>query len=428
MILDSNFSFNRAGQGCFYTGKISIENNIYFLCYDCGTLSSVKESLLEDIDMFKSEIVFNKSKLNLLILSHFDNDHVNHVKYLTDGIECETVIIPYLSLIERIIIAITTEDLDDDYLEFLRNPYDYLRNLGFKDIVVVLHSDNNDEIIGDFPIEPDNKEPRFDYNLRIHLKKITPDITDSIKSKEMNSEVTAAALQNVYFYSDAGFVSIFYAWMFKFYALSRPLAETNKFKQLLSIFLKKSPRQRIKSEDLLILFNKLNIKAIQSLYKTSFKGQDILNSTSLIVLHMPFSNFKNLFYYNNPTSELIYGSPYFYFNFGMRKGNLRNATLLLGDINLLKNYDEIKNHFIKELGYVNIFQIPHHGSFKNWNNIILKDLVNCESFIINFGIGNRYGHPSIKVLYDVLQSQHIKGLILNNEFLSFKSFFHLIYS
>jgi beta-lactamase superfamily II metal-dependent hydrolase len=45
-------------------------------------------------------------------------------------------------------------------------------------------------------------------------------------------------------------------------------------------------------------------------------------------------------------------------------------------------------------------QIPHHGSFENWNESFLSDFGSYIN-IISAGVSNRYGHPSKSVLMSI---------------------------
>lgn len=75
-------TFHPVGQGAFFTEQFydsAADKVIYNVVYDCGTLShDMKDQVEREIrDSFD-----DKKEIDVLFLSHFDDDHVNYVKYL----------------------------------------------------------------------------------------------------------------------------------------------------------------------------------------------------------------------------------------------------------------------------------------------------------------------------------------------------------
>ena len=64
---------------------------------------------------------------------------------------------------------------------------------------------------------------------------------------------------------------------------------------------------------------------------------------------------------------------------------------------------DLKNAYEKYWAYIGCVQIPHHGSYRNYNNEFSKLY---SYFVISAGISNKYRHPSGSV---------VKDLILNNK-------------
>ncbi|MEH7249765.1 hypothetical protein V7114_23645 [Neobacillus niacini] len=76
--LKSQFTFRNVGQGLFYTGKIGE----FLLVYDCGSLSDNSlRYITHSIEEFHNEV--KTDKLGLLVISHFDNDHINGIPELS---------------------------------------------------------------------------------------------------------------------------------------------------------------------------------------------------------------------------------------------------------------------------------------------------------------------------------------------------------
>lgn len=69
------FTYHGIGQGMFYTGKIDFGNGepAFNFVYDCGT-SSRQQLLKNAITAYHANC---SHSIDLLILSHFDDDHIN---------------------------------------------------------------------------------------------------------------------------------------------------------------------------------------------------------------------------------------------------------------------------------------------------------------------------------------------------------------
>lgn len=90
------------GQGIFSAQIIRADEERYVCVYDCGSTNGSKNipKYAKDLDK-KAD-----GKIDLLVISHFDADHVNGVKELDNIFEIEKIVIPYLSLQERILFLL----------------------------------------------------------------------------------------------------------------------------------------------------------------------------------------------------------------------------------------------------------------------------------------------------------------------------------
>jgi|TARA_R110000803_G_scaffold134285_1_gene201357 hypothetical protein len=81
------------GQGGFHTSEIRIRSSRtekFTIVYDCGATQN--DALQQSIDWY----VNNYEKIDLLVLSHLDNDHVQGLDQLLTHISVDTVLIPYI--------------------------------------------------------------------------------------------------------------------------------------------------------------------------------------------------------------------------------------------------------------------------------------------------------------------------------------------
>ena len=78
-------TFHPVGQGAFFTEQFFDEKQgtvLYNVVYDCGSLSKdIKEQMERDI----RNCFHDKKGVDALFLSHFDDDHINYVKFLKEG-------------------------------------------------------------------------------------------------------------------------------------------------------------------------------------------------------------------------------------------------------------------------------------------------------------------------------------------------------
>lgn len=87
-ILRQKFTIHPVGQGFFYSGLIETSltpgiTNHYRIVFDCGSLN--KTNCLDEVIKYRKVDFQPRTKLDLLISSHFDEDHVNHIHELLDN-------------------------------------------------------------------------------------------------------------------------------------------------------------------------------------------------------------------------------------------------------------------------------------------------------------------------------------------------------
>jgi len=85
------------------------------------------------------------------------------------------------------------------------------------------------------------------------------------------------------------------------------------------------------------------------------------------------------------------------------------GQFLTGDIDLNHRYCDLKTHYKGLLDRIIVVQIPHHGAQKTWRKDILNDIPNCLFWVVSSGLSNRYGHPHLNVVSDIIK----KGYVLS---------------
>ena len=95
------FEFHHVGQGLFYSGRLDLEGERKNIVYDCGTFFE-KELLEYEIDGAFS----NNDTIDLLMISHFDADHINGLQYLLNRVKkVESLFMPFIEPEELLFLA-----------------------------------------------------------------------------------------------------------------------------------------------------------------------------------------------------------------------------------------------------------------------------------------------------------------------------------
>jgi glyoxylase-like metal-dependent hydrolase (beta-lactamase superfamily II) len=142
--------FAKAGQGLFYNG-ILVDNSgkSFSFVYDCGT-SSLPSVLNKSIDEFKNLV---GKRIDILFVSHFHQDHVSHIPTLIKAIKLGKVVIPYVSIEARLLLAAQIESIvgDSEFKELFVDPAGYFISRGAESVDSIHYAENNE-----FPFYDDN--------------------------------------------------------------------------------------------------------------------------------------------------------------------------------------------------------------------------------------------------------------------------------
>jgi beta-lactamase superfamily II metal-dependent hydrolase len=91
------FTIHPVGQGLFYSLTFEESNRTNFrMVVDCGSLSP--HACQPEIQSYRDKDFISANTLDLLIITHFDADHVNHISsLLTGGIIIRKLIMPFVN-------------------------------------------------------------------------------------------------------------------------------------------------------------------------------------------------------------------------------------------------------------------------------------------------------------------------------------------
>lgn len=406
----ADFKFYNVGQGCFYAGAIKHNNSSFVVVYDCGTVTG-RDPLTPCIKEFKKEYIH----IDLLIISHFDKDHVSGVEELIKGIRVERIIMPYMPLWYRIALIAKTSGDSDSYNNLLINPSIYFTEGDFNigNISYIDQSPNEEGNIDNIP----ESDPEFDRILGPNeigdLNLEEPKEDENFKQKVLNEEPELKH-EKVSFLQAGTILRLENSlWEFLFYhKQTKNQTDITSFQKAVDDYMTVEGISRTHD-----LFSLKHSTEIQKTYIKHINSN--VNYSSLCVYHGPqfkaevHGGVKNI-----PLDE--FKRLLSKFNFYSVDNILKSGTLLTGDQFLKKSsdFDPFYNYYRNRLDKTLVFQVPHHGSFKNWK--MMPNELNkhrLKIFVINCGHG-RKKHPEKNMFQNLLK--YANGhVLLNNEFVRF---------
>lgn len=375
--INSHFMLWPVGQGLFYTGKIQCRSSAdsFQFMYDCG--GSNEETISEAIDDYLN--YFNpKKEIDMLVISHFDRDHINGLSYLLKEInKIKKIFIPYYG------------DFNS-YLLLVAYIYGNGGNFSEKVDNIILVSTNRFE--GEDGIATDLDELRLDS-----------DIDEAYRIG--NIRVSRVDLSSC--------VALKRVWKFKFYnVLLKKTTSIGKVKQDIDNLMEQYGSSKL--EELLSnCWDDSVKKGLKRIYDSNVPENSVRNKfrnssqnqASICLYHSPL--IKNKYYEAiviRSYSLFCYSRCFSHFCW---KDSENIGTMLTGDISLRVNkktqkYDHFRDFFSSEKDKVLFFLVPHHGSINNWNPAILNDFENVNFFLNSAGLDNDYGHPDGSVIKEIL--------------------------
>ena len=348
------------GQGAFYTERLRIGEVEYNVVYDCGSLRRSKVVQTEVNSYYEDGDV-----IDILFISHFDNDHINGLLHLKKKCRIMNVVMPLIDSSHKWVYL---SRLDASLRSIITEPHVF-----FKDARLVwVKTFNSNE--GD--------SGRYDIN-KVYE-------TQSNQSDEINSGT------RIYLEGSGDWCYI----PFNFDKKSR-------YDKLVDELQKAGIDIRL-LEGSNIKYIVQNSKSINECYKRTMS--DGSNKTSLVLYSGPtnkeFKFEQNIFH----LPQII---PNIYIKYLPAFREVYKscvACLYLGDTDLNQRCcsANILDAICMTLGdlkiNVGLIQLPHHGAIKNFNHTILSAFNHATRYFASFGRLNVYGHPSARVVEEVSSS------------------------
>ncbi len=476
-LFKQKFKIHPVGQGLFYSGQINIElpnktAQQYKFVFDCGSMNKVNCD--DEIEEYHRLVFPENETLDLLVISHFDQDHVNHIYKLLENRKVKKIIAPFLNFKERFLLVLQwieqSSSIGEDPLSL------FTLNL-ILDPVNTLSpflDDDEGEIVfinsgPDKPFFTDDESENENFSEEIKEGKLTLDFGKDLSTLESRDidELKTTNIEKIKKTSDAnrptlkiGFLPIM---EFLFYRKQIGNDEKEFYDEVYKLFIQKFIRRFKDSENPTIAeitdviktirtateIKKIFKKVKDDLNFIAFKNTNIedLNTTALCLLHrnkFSFYNYLNRICNGNISIEngiskiqkfeglntftkiespISHNLRYGRFCHLHYKINEFPNVLLTSDSFILDE-DDVNAFYNKYKNFWRnfwLFQIPHHGSSNNANVHLLSKIPYTTNTFINYGVvktwGGNWRHPSPQLISDMTATGLSNKLIPINEFL-----------
>lgn len=365
------------GQGLFMTGRLAgVRGGQFNWVYDCGSTSGAAERD-NAIRVYKRDL--NAQKIDLVTLSHFDSDHINGIVELIKGVRVRTLLLPYVPLWQRLLIAIGQGVTEADSLfGFYIDPAGYLASIegGEVDEIVFVPPAGPDDIV---PAPEEAPDPIFP------IEGGKPEYGAPPAESDGDPALSVASNVQVRFLRPRGRVVVSSLWEFVPYndATMQPLATTTFVDRATRVakFLLNNPTRR-----------KAALATLKRVYQRAFgTGPGPANLISLFLYSGPIG------------SRARFDTVAATASFDRRSGQDNLGQLSTGDgyldtpprLHALQRFYSGGNR----LDRAGLVQIMHHGARSNWQPG-LGAIFKPAASIFSSDPGYSHCHPHAEVLRD----------------------------
>ena len=153
-----HYQFHPVGQGLFASGclyKSKTPDPEFLWVYDCGSVTFTGAQWWDGQIQRLKQFAHYRPDLELLALSHFDDDHISGVTALLHRFNVNMLLVPYVPLWRRLMVAFgANHQGDTDVMNYFVDPVSFLRTRGQIDhVVLVPPSRGEGPPIASVPIE-----------------------------------------------------------------------------------------------------------------------------------------------------------------------------------------------------------------------------------------------------------------------------------
>jgi hypothetical protein len=379
-------TFFGVGQGLFAEGRIytSQDPPAHFRwVYDCGT-NSGKSLIDRALKKFKAAedpvSTAGAAAVDLVCLSHFDSDHVNGLVRLLRISAVDTLLLPYMPLWQRLLLAFAEGvDTQQPLFNFFMNPVDYISGLNTQLERIILVPSGR----GDGPPDPgDARAPSPDVESPLTLE---PDLggpsgRDQVDDAGMFNSSKGVAVQ---WLRPGGRLRVANLWEFV------PYNDADFIEKAGQQFRRGTAKWRTR----LLAANTDQARTtalirIKKVYDRAFGHGSVQR------------NVISLFLYSSalPRSDLKQAMLLDRFTIGNRTGTLYTGD---GYLDTPERLRRLIAHYRKSrLGNLGCLQVMHHGAKGNWHKGVAAKLNPQMSVFSSDPARGKLQHPHAEVLRD----------------------------
>jgi hypothetical protein len=482
MSFNQEFTIHPIGQGFFYSGKITHNSKIKFrMVFDCGSVTSGAGQ--EEVDIYRDDDFLYDKTLDLLVISHFDQDHVNHIgRLLANGIKVKKLVMPFITFSERLFLIIKHLEINkgyktdnDFFIRFTIDPLETLNeNIDGDSEVFLIGNGPNEPIPQDNEnsfeiIKPKDVEQRFDFDFSETVK-------EEIGAKDFLTKNTQPKIFKIQDSVKGNITTANSIKLMDFLFFKKAIGEDEEkfYDKVKELFYQKfkidtDTENSIHLDKIVDEIKKIKSgKEIKKIFEEAKEIKDFkkyksvtitdLNTTALSLLHRNlngifyfskyFDKIKNKrhSYFGHTMSGITHIQKYIsshssrieteshfnryrfsnYYEYNINKFIYPNV-LLTSDSFLLSHaqVSEFMNHYKNYWDDYWLFQIPHHGSDKNSDALIHSMIPPMSSNFINYGIGNGHEHPSSNVIKSLVTTGNSVKTFSVNQYMGIRFNFHI---
>lgn len=367
------------GQGGLHSTLLRAAGREFWFLYDCGSLN--KSALSRELEQLDND--FGERPLDLLVLSHLDEDHVNGVERLFSRREVRRVMIPYLDDAEKLVLvahAAANDAVTESNLRLYADPEGWFERHGVGEIIVVRPA-RGDDIVPPAPPQgepppPDNEVEdewsameegwRFDLRGPQPIDEERPARSSSAKATKRPARAKSMAARRELPAGRPLTVCAGLSSVWELVPFWLPVADSAAFA--------KEARRTFK------LRGKLTDKNLGPILRSYVRRRELADL------------YASWFKKRNRTSLCLYSGPSWRVRGGKYIG--QRAWLSTGDAPLAEStYQRSFIGFYRSrFSYVDAVVLPHHGARADFPRQGLPDL-HPENWLAAAGVKNPYGHP-----------------------------------
>jgi hypothetical protein len=392
-------------------------NSSFRYVYDCGTRQLGKRRSV--VQRYARSVP--ERLIELLFLSHFDDDHVNGVPDLLDplnGVKADTIVMPWVDDVERLIAfgraASRGGAIGGFFQGLVVDPIAALDVFGPRRILLVRNGPGEPDDRETIDLQPDGPDPVGPFRA-----KVVVDGGSGWRMPAQPSHIAGISADVHEIYDDmiidvssfAGAAS----WIFKPYVRSCDPARVSNFEReverLLALpwgsFRSTISDPKVRHQ---LVSVKANSKALAAAYRLAFGDR---NLTSLCVYSGPRWN-------DDPKKLLL-------FDLIKYDRASKIGWLATGDIPLKDPREamDLLTHYKEQAERVVTLGLPHHGSVNNYSSAVVTAL-RPQACFVSAKPPKNWKHPHPSVMADVVSQGAIGVHVDDTEASAFREAFVLV--